>query len=116
MVADARGAAWRAEPFRLFFPLGVVLGAVGVGHWLLYASGVTATYSCQLHGLLQMQASALQVLFNGGFGLLAFAVATHVSLAHLGLTDHLGWAAAAWIAGSAVWLAFLGPRLLRPRA
>ena len=26
---------------------------------------------------------------------------------------HLGWAAAFWIAGSGVWLAFLGPRLFR---
>jgi hypothetical protein len=26
---------------------------------------------------------------------------------------HLAWAAGAWIAGSAVWLAFLGPKLLR---
>jgi uncharacterized protein involved in response to NO len=46
---------WRAEPFRLFFPLGVLLAWVGVGHWLLYALGVTATYSCELHGLLQME-------------------------------------------------------------
>ena len=46
---------WRAEPFRLFFPLGVLLAWVGVGHWLLYALGVTATYSCELHGLLQTE-------------------------------------------------------------
>jgi hypothetical protein len=26
---------------------------------------------------------------------------------------HLGWAAAAWIVGSAVWLAFFGPKMLR---
>jgi hypothetical protein len=90
---------------------------------------------------------ALHVLFIGGFGLLAFAVATHVSVSHLGLETigfgnppavivlavglalalaarfvadwsdsyfaHLGWAAACWIGGSATWLAFLGPRLLR---
>src|SRR5690349_19995242 len=47
---------WRTEPFRVFFPLGVLLAWIGVGHWLLYALGVTATYSCQLHGLIQMQA------------------------------------------------------------
>jgi hypothetical protein len=29
--------------------------------------------------------------------------------------DHLGWAAGLWLAGSAVWLAFLGPRLLGVR-
>jgi hypothetical protein len=25
--------------------------------------------------------------------------------------EHLGWAAGIWIAGSAIWLAFLAPRL-----
>lgn len=92
--------------------------------------------------------AALHVLFIGGFGMLTFAVATHVSLSHLGLERlalgnppavivlavafalslaarlgadlthshlaHLGSAAALWIFGSAVWLAFLGPRLLFP--
>jgi hypothetical protein len=91
--------------------------------------------------------AALHILFIGGFGLLALSIATHVSLAHLGLErlaagrppavavlgvsfglalaarvaadvsntyfDHLGWAAACWILGSAVWLGFVGPRLLR---
>src|SRR5262249_61140481 len=47
---------WRGEPFRAFFPLGVLLGWVGIGHWLLYWTGMTATYSCMLHGLVQTQA------------------------------------------------------------
>ena len=89
---------------------------------------------------------ALHVLFIGGYSLLAFAVATHVALSHLGLEHlalgrppavvalgvafvlamlarlaadasdtyfaHLGWAAGTWIAGSAIWLLFLGRRLL----
>jgi uncharacterized protein involved in response to NO len=46
------GPRWRGEPFRVFFPLGVVLGWVGVGHWLLYATGLTGTYSCLFHGLV----------------------------------------------------------------
>lgn len=50
---------WRHEPFRPFFPLGVVLGWIGIGHWLLYTTGVTATYSCMLHGLVQTQAFLL---------------------------------------------------------
>jgi uncharacterized protein involved in response to NO len=49
------GALLRREPFRLFFPAGLVLAWIGIGHWLLYATGVTSTYSCQLHGLVQMQ-------------------------------------------------------------
>ena len=90
---------------------------------------------------------ALHILFIGGFGLMAFGVATHVSLTHLDLQrhalgkppaiilmglafalalvlrftadssdtyfQHLGWASAVWILGSAAWLAFLGPKLLR---
>src|SRR4249920_2181605 len=47
---------WRTEPFRPFFPLGVLLGWIGIGHWLLYSLGITATYSCMLHGLVQTQA------------------------------------------------------------
>jgi uncharacterized protein involved in response to NO len=103
----------------------------------LAASGILPAY----------RVPALHILFIGGFGLLAFAVATHVSLAHLGLErlasgrppavvvlgisfglalaarvaadvsntyfDHLGWAAGCWIFGSAVWLGFICPRLLR---
>src|ERR1700693_6359886 len=54
---DVVGAGrWRREPFRIFFPLGVVLAWAGIGHWLLYAIGLTASYSCQLHGLVQVQA------------------------------------------------------------
>jgi hypothetical protein len=90
---------------------------------------------------------ALHVVFIGGFGMLAFAVATHVILSHLDVQQdalgrppavialatgilvamaarvaadwsdtyfaHLGWAAAAWIAASAIWLAYVGPKLLR---
>jgi hypothetical protein len=63
------GPRWRAEPFRLLFPLGVVLGWVGVGHWLLYATGVAESYSCLRHGLLQMQ--AFMMAFAAGFLLTA---------------------------------------------
>lgn len=56
---------WRSEPFRLFFPLGVIFGWIGVGHWLTYATGVTATYSCKVHGLVQMQ--AFMMAFATGF-------------------------------------------------
>jgi uncharacterized protein involved in response to NO len=55
-VVESKGTPWRHEPFRLFFPLGVVLSWVGTGHWLLYSTGITATYSCLLHGLVQTQA------------------------------------------------------------
>jgi len=67
-VASA-SSLWRMEPYRLFFILGVLLSWVGVGHWLLYALGVSATYSCQLHGLIQMQ--GFMMSFATGFLLTA---------------------------------------------
>ena len=48
--------AWRREPFRIFFPFAVLLGWVGVGHWLFYATGITSTYSGFFHGQVMMQA------------------------------------------------------------
>lgn len=63
------GPTWRAEPFRLFFPLGVVLGGVGVSHWILYGTGITSSYSCAVHGAVQMQ--AFMMAFALGFLLTA---------------------------------------------
>lgn len=67
--ASSPAPTWRAEPFRLFFPFGVLLGWIGVGHWLLYATGVAETYSCLRHGLLQTQ--AFMMAFAAGFLLTA---------------------------------------------
>jgi uncharacterized protein involved in response to NO len=54
-VAPA-GSLWCREPFRLFFPLAVVLGWFGIGHWVLYVVGAVGSYSCLFHGLVQVQA------------------------------------------------------------
>lgn len=67
--ADASPRPWRREPFRIFFPLAVVLGTIGVGHWLGYATGVTVTYSGFLHG--QVMAQAFMMAFATGFLLTA---------------------------------------------
>ncbi|HYA35985.1 MAG TPA: NnrS family protein, partial [Candidatus Binataceae bacterium] len=64
-LPDASASRWRSEPFRIFFPLGVLFAWVGVGHWLAYTTGVTATYSCKLHGSVQMQ--AFMMAFAAGF-------------------------------------------------
>jgi len=66
---NSRIARWLDEPFRIFFPLGVLFGWIGVGHWLTYAIGVTATYSCKFHGLVQVQ--AFMMAFATGFLLTA---------------------------------------------
>jgi len=67
--AAPAGPRWRTEPFRLFFPLGVVLGWIGIGHWLLYALGASDSYSCTFHGLVQTQ--AFMMAFAVGFLLTA---------------------------------------------
>jgi hypothetical protein len=140
---------------------GVVAAALGVGAeaWHppakpgLHRRLVWVSMWCVPLGLLvsalwpDYRVPALHILFIGGFGLMAFAVATHVSLGHLGLDHlssgrppavvalaiglllalaarlaadasdsyfgHLSWAAAAWLLGSAIWLAFLVPHFLR---
>ena len=67
--ATSGGSVWRSEPFRIFFPLGVLFAWIGVGHWLTYATGLTSTYSCKFHGLVQMQ--AFMMAFAIGFLLTA---------------------------------------------
>ncbi len=67
--ATRKPSLYRRDPFRLFFPLGIVLSWVGVGHWLLYALGFSSTYSCELHGLVQMQ--GFMMAFAIGFLLTA---------------------------------------------
>src|SRR3989338_9184364 len=46
----------RREPFRLFFPLAVGFGCLGVGHWLAYALGWRQSYSGFYHASLQVGA------------------------------------------------------------
>src|SRR5215471_8126085 len=41
------------EPYRLFFPLGILFGLAGVAIWPLYSFGLTATYSGRSHALVQ---------------------------------------------------------------
>lgn len=43
------------EPYRILFPLGVLFGITGVGHWLSYAAGWSPQYSGFLHAGVQMQ-------------------------------------------------------------
>lgn len=62
-------SVWRREPFRIFFPLAVVLGWIGVGHWLLYVLGVTSSFSGFFHGQVMMQ--AFMMAFALGFLLTA---------------------------------------------
>src|SRR5438034_360668 len=42
-----------ADPYRIFFPLGIVLGAMGVSIWPLYYFGITEGYSGRAHAFVQ---------------------------------------------------------------
>lgn len=51
-----RLASIRSEPYRLFFPLAALIGAVGVGTWLLLWLGWQQSWHGPAHGLAQSQA------------------------------------------------------------
>jgi uncharacterized protein involved in response to NO len=41
------------EPYRVFFPLGILFGLAGVAVWPLYSFGLTTTYSGRAHAMVQ---------------------------------------------------------------
>ncbi len=43
------------DPWRAFFPLGVLLAWAGVAHWLLYATGASDRYDAVFHATAQIQ-------------------------------------------------------------
>ncbi|MCY1022768.1 NnrS family protein [Pyxidicoccus sp. MSG2] len=119
---------WRREPYRLLFPLGVVLGQVGVVHWLLYALGLASTWRSTSHALTLVQ--GFMLCFALGF-LYTFiprrtgtegpsAVQLGVSLAlPVAVTASAWWEAwwlteACFLAQLGVLLSFVVPRILSP--
>lgn len=42
------------EPYRLFFPLGILMGIWGVSHWFWYALGISSSYSGFFHSSIQI--------------------------------------------------------------
>jgi uncharacterized protein involved in response to NO len=51
-------AWWRSlplNPFRLFFPLGILFGVIGVGHWVLWSVGWKLPSIALVHASLQTQ-------------------------------------------------------------
>lgn len=43
------------EPFRIFFPVGLLLGAIGVSLWILYYAGITTLYPGVSHARLMIE-------------------------------------------------------------
>ncbi|MFO0587060.1 MAG: NnrS family protein [Polyangiaceae bacterium] len=60
-----RGIDVRGEPFRLFFPIAIALGAGGVAHWVLWGTGVLPQYLGTFHAVTQAQGFLLA--FAAGF-------------------------------------------------
>ncbi len=48
-------AGLRKDPYRLFFPLGVLLGWVGVGQWLWFSLGASGPFRVVFHSMVQVQ-------------------------------------------------------------
>jgi uncharacterized protein involved in response to NO len=51
LAAEKHGSP--ADPYRIFFPLGILLGIAGVSIWPLYYWGVTSSYSGRSHAFVQ---------------------------------------------------------------
>jgi uncharacterized protein involved in response to NO len=47
--------SWQAEPYRVLFPLGLLLAWAGVLHWLLLATGAISAYLSIFHSLTQVE-------------------------------------------------------------
>ena len=56
---------WRREPYRVFFPLGLLLAWAGVLHWLGYGLGLGHEYRAAFHSIVQIQ--GFMICFAVGF-------------------------------------------------
>jgi uncharacterized protein involved in response to NO len=52
---DAWWATLPSNPFRLFFPAGLLFGVIGVGHWVLWSAGWNIPNVALVHASLQAQ-------------------------------------------------------------
>ena len=46
---------WQSDPYRIFFPLGVLLAWAGVLHWFLLAIGLAGEYRAIFHAFAQIR-------------------------------------------------------------
>ena len=51
----ANSPAWRRDPWKLFFPLGLLLAWAGVLPWFLFGIGATGSYPSIFHSMVQVQ-------------------------------------------------------------
>jgi uncharacterized protein involved in response to NO len=124
------GRRWldAGDPWRTFFPLGVLLAWAGVFHWLLFATGVTTAYRAVFHATAQIQGfiTSIAVGFLFTFvprrtetappsrGELAIAAAAPVLATVAAWLEHPAMAQALWLCGIAVVAAFVVRRVRSP--
>lgn len=85
-------AILRTEPYRLFFPLGILAGIWGVMLWPLYYSGHLSFHPGEAHTRIMIQG------FMGAF------VTGFVGTAFPRLVSHQTWSRGEWTAQLALWL------------
>ncbi|WP_158305927.1 NnrS family protein [Anaeromyxobacter sp. Fw109-5] len=121
---------WRREPYRLFFPLGAALGAIGVGDVLRQAMSGAVGESGLAHSLALIQ--GFMTAFATGFLFtfvprrtgtrapaawqMALAAGAPVAAVLLHLVGRSAAGHAAWLAGIAVLAGFAARRLASERA
>jgi uncharacterized protein involved in response to NO len=71
------------EPFRLFFPAGLLLGMIGVSLWPLYYGGIISTYPAMAHARLMIEGLMASFIF----GFLGTAGPRLTSAPHFSLTE-----------------------------
>src|SRR6266542_758135 len=68
-VRRSKLETFRTEPFRIFFPLALLLGVAGVAHWIFLSVGALSHYLAVFHAVTQMQ--SFMLAFACGFLLTA---------------------------------------------
>ncbi len=113
------------EPYRLLFPLGILLTHLGLGVWILYFFWPELTYPGRAHALVQMQSAMLCFVFGflltmmpNALGLAAigrFQLGLFLTgLVFMAIVGTLGYFALAMVLYLALlvnFLIFIGPRL-----
>jgi uncharacterized protein involved in response to NO len=113
------------DPWRMFFPLGILLSWAGVLHWLLFAVGATDAYRAVFHATAQIQGfmTSIAVGFLYTFvprrtgtapparAAILAAAAAPVGATILASLDRLALAELVWLGGAAVVTVFVVRRL-----
>ena len=122
--------AWRREPYRLLFPLGLLLAWAGVLHWFLHGLGVLPHYRPVFHAIAQIQ--GFMTCFAVGFLFTAIprrtgtpppstwqmilALAAPVGSTVAAWFQHWAWSQAFWLALVFMLIGFMVRRFVSAEA